>query len=172
MNENAARGRPGRLLSPRPRWVGLAVFAAFVAIALARAHANLPLALGAAGAALGAGAALVAQPDRWLLVYAAAATAGIAVLGNGMSSNVGWFAVDLLGGWCVLMGGRRDGVVYWSGALVLFASQWLWASRDPGWGAWMVGTTLTLLSCLLIRHEIDLVSKLRAAQAGVAGRAS
>ncbi|MGI8751610.1 MAG: hypothetical protein ACR2MN_04750 [Acidimicrobiales bacterium] len=41
-----------------------------------------------------------------LLVFAAVAVGGIAVLGNGMASNVGWFAVALLGGWCMLIGGR------------------------------------------------------------------
>jgi signal transduction histidine kinase len=61
--------------------------------------------------------------------------------------------------------------MYWAGAMGLFAVEWLWVEPDPGWGAWMAGTTLTLLASLLIRHEIDLVSRLRAAQAGLAERA-
>ncbi|MGI8751611.1 MAG: histidine kinase [Acidimicrobiales bacterium] len=35
----------------------------------------------------------------------------------------------------------------------------------------MVGTALTVLASMLLRHELDLVSQLRAAQAGLAGRA-
>src|SRR4029077_12178919 len=53
----------------------------------------------------------------------------------------------------------------------LFAGEWLWVTSDPGWGAWMAGTTLTVLAGLLIRHEIDLVFQLREAQAGLAERA-
>jgi signal transduction histidine kinase len=104
-------------------------------------------------------------------VYAAVATGGIAVLGHGLPSNVGWFAVCLLGAWCVLAGSRRDGLVYWAAAMALFAAEWLWVKPDPGWGAWMAGTTLSVLAGLLVRHEIDLVSQLRAAQAGLAERA-
>ena len=76
-------------------------------------------------------------------MYAAVATGGIAVLGHGMPSNVGWFAVCLLGAWCGLIGSRRDGLVYWAAALALFAAEWLWVKPDPGWGAWMAGVTLS-----------------------------
>ena len=99
------------------------------------------------------------------------ATGGIAILGHGLSSNVGWFAVCLLATWCVLTGSRRDGLAYWAGVMALFAAEWLWVKPDPGWGAWMAGTTLSVLAGLLVRHEIDLVSQLRAAQAGLAERA-
>lgn len=145
------------------------MFAVFVGIGLGRLNPSPPVAAGAAILAVGAAALLVWR--RPLLVYAAVATAGIAVLGHGMSSNIGWFAVCLLGAWCVLIGGRRDGLVYGAGALALFAVEWLWVKPDPGWGAWMAGVTLTVLAGLLIRHEIDLVAQLRAAQAGLAERA-
>ena len=127
-------------------------------------------AVAAAVVAVGAGRCSSCSGARCCCI-AAVATAGVAVLGHGMSSNVGWFAVCLLAAWCVLIGGRRDGLVYLAGALALFAVEWLWVEPDPGWGAWMAGTTLTVLAGLLIRHEIDLVSQLRAAQAGLAERA-
>ena len=66
----------------------------------------------AAVVAVGTGVLL----GRWwqpLLAYAALATAGIAVDGDGRSSNdIGWFAVCLLAGWTALVGGRRDGLIY------------------------------------------------------------
>jgi len=99
------------------------------------------------------------------------ATGGVAVLGHGQPSNVGWFAVCLLAAWCVLAGSRRDGLVYWAAVIALFTAEWLWVEPDPGWGAWMAGTTLSVLSGLLVRHEVDLVSQLRAAQAGLTERA-
>jgi signal transduction histidine kinase len=164
--------RTAELLPHRARWLPPAVFAVFVAAGFARANPGSPGAAVAAVVAVVAGVLLV-RPSRLplLLVYAAVATGGIAVLGNGMSSNVGWFAVCLLGGWCAVVGGRRAGLAYWSGALALFGAEWLWVERDPGWGAWMAGTTLSVLAGLFIRHEIDLVTRLRAAQAGLADRA-
>ena len=60
---------------------------------------------------------------------------------------------------------------YWAGAIALFGIEALWIDTDPGWIAWMAGTTFTVLGCLLIRHELDLVARLRAAQAGLADRA-
>ncbi len=166
--DHAAR-RPAELLPRRGRWVVLAVFAVFVAIGSVRLNPNPPLAVAAAVVAICAGVLLVVA-RRPLLGYAAVATAGIAVLGHGLSSNVGWFAVCLLAGWCVLIGGRRDGLVFWVAALLLFGGEWLWVQRDPGWGAWIAGTTLATLGGLLIRHEIDLVAQLRAAQAGLTER--
>jgi signal transduction histidine kinase len=146
------------------------VFTVFVAIGLARMNPDPPVAVAAALVAAGAGL-LLAQQRRPLLVYAALATGGIAVLGHGLPSNVGWFAVCLLGAWCALTGSRRDGLAYWAAVMALFAAEWLWVKPDPGWGAWMAGTTVSVLAGLLIRHEIDLVVQLRAAQAGLAERA-
>src|SRR5262249_35062833 len=81
-------------------------------------------------------------------------------------SNIGWFTVCLLAGWCVLAGTRREGLAYWAGAMLLFASEWLWGQPDPGWGAWLAGTTLTVAFSLLIRHDRDLLRRLRLAPEG------
>jgi len=170
MSGDHTAGRPAELLPRRGRWVRLAVFAVFVAIGLVRLNPNPPLAVAAAVVAIGAGVLLVDPRRPLLLGYAAVATAGIAVLGHGLASNVGWFAVCLLAGWCVLIGGRRDGLVFWVGTLLLFGGEWLWVQRDPGWGAWIAGTTLATLGGLFIRHEIDLVAQLRAAQADLTER--
>ena len=77
----------------------------------------------------------------------------------------------LLGRWCVLIGGRRDGLVYWAGTVILFAVEWLWVEPDPGWGAWIAGSTFAVSAACSIRHERDLVAQLSAAQAGLAERA-
>ena len=170
MNGDAGPARPAEFPPEWARWAGLAVFIALVAIGLARMNPSPAIAVAAAIVAAAAGLAL-AQQRRPLLAYAAVATGGVAVLGHGLSSNVGWFAVCLLGTWCVLTGSRRDGLVYWAAVMALFAAEWLWVEPDPGWGAWMAGVSLSLLAGLLVRHELDLVSQLRAAQAGLAERA-
>ena len=56
-------------------------------------------------------------------------------------------------------GTRREGLAYWAGAMLLFASEWLWGQPDPGWGAWLAGTTLTVAFSLLIRHDRDLLRR-------------
>jgi signal transduction histidine kinase len=170
MNGDAGLACPAQFPPEWARWTGLAVFTVFVAIGLARMNPSPAVAAAAAIVAASAGV-LLAQQRRPLLAYAAVATGGIAILGHGLPSNVGWFAVCLLGAWCVLTGTRRDGLVYWAAAVALFAAEWLWVEPDPGWGAWIAGTTLSVLAALLIRHEIDLVSQLRAAQARLSERA-
>ena len=157
-------------LTGRAKWVALAAFAAITAAGALRVLPSAPVAAVAALVAVGAAVLLVL---RWrpLLLYAAIATAGIAVLADGRSSNVGWMAVCLLGAWCVLAGRRLEGLAYWVGAMILFAVEWLWVQPDPGWGAWLAGITLTVAFSLMIRHERDLLRQLRQAQAGLAEQA-
>src|ERR1700722_17939799 len=169
MSGGTGDGRPV-VFPGAARWLALGVFTVFVAIGLVPLNPDPVAAAAAAVVAIGA-AVLVVLNRRPLLGYAAAATGGIAVLGHGLSSNVGWFAVCLLGSWCVLTGGRRAGAAYWALAMTLFAVEWIWIEPDPGWGAWMAGTTLSVLAALLIRHEIDLVVQWRTAQEGLAERA-
>ena len=165
---------PAGLLTGRATWAAAAAFAVVVVVgfALGRTYPDRNSVVEAAiAAAVAAGAGvLLARSWQPLLVYAAVATAGIAVVGDGRSYNVGWFAVCLLAGWCALVGGRRDGLVALAGVLALFTAEWLWIRPDPGWAAWMSGSTLTVLAGLLIRHQIDLVAQLREAQAGLAAK--
>jgi signal transduction histidine kinase len=165
---------PAGLLTGRATWAAAAAFAVVVVVgfALGRTYPDRNSVVEAAiAAAVAAGAGvLLARSWQPLLVYAAVATAGIAVVGDGRSYNVGWFAVCLLAGWCALVGGRRDGLVALAGVLALFTAEWLWIRPDPGWAAWMSGSTLTVLAGLLIRHQIDLVAQLREAQAGLASK--
>jgi signal transduction histidine kinase len=102
--------------------------------------------------------------------YAAVATAGIAVLADGQSSNIAWFAVCLLAGACVLAS-RREGLAFWAGTMILFTAEWLWGRPDPGWGAWLAGVTLTVGFSLLVTHDRHLLVQLRQAQAGLAEQA-
>jgi len=165
----AGTSRPVELSPGWKRWAALAAFTALVVIGLLRMHPSAPAAAAAAVVAVGAGAMLV-QQRRPLLLFAAVATAGVAVLGYNMANNDGWFAVCLVGVWCALVGTRRDTATFLAGVLSLFIVQWVWFDHDPGWGAWIGGTTLAVLTGLLIRQQADLVSQLREAQAGLAER--
>ena len=154
----------------RITWIALAVFAAITAIGVVPLTPSAPAAAVAAGVAVGA-AALLFRRRRPQLLYAAVATAGLVVLADGRSTNVGLFAVYLIEAWCVLTGRRWEGLVYWAAATILFASEWLWGRPDPGWGAWLSGVTLTAAFCLLVRHERNLLVQLRRAQADLAEQA-
>src|SRR6185312_8945244 len=133
--EPAGPGESAVYLTGRARWAAIVVFAAVTAAGAVRLNPSAAAAAAGAVVAVGA-AALLLLGWRPVLLYAALATAGIAVLGNGTSSNIGWFAVCLLAGWCVL-----------------------------------AGTTLTVAFSLLIRHDRDLLRRLRLAQAGLAEQA-
>ena len=157
-------------LTARTKWIAVAAFAAVTAVGAAPLKPSAPAAAAAAVVAVSAAALLV---RRWRppLLYAAIVTAGIAVLADGRSNNIGWIAVCLVVGWCVLTGSRREGLVYWGATMVLFTVEWLWVRPDPGWGAWLAGVTLTMAFSLLIRHDRDLLRQLRQAQAGLAEQA-
>jgi len=160
----------GDLVPGRLRWMALAVVAAVVAVGALRQNPNTALA--AAGAVFAVlGSAFLVYDRRPQLLFAAVATAGIAVEGNGLSNDLGWFAVCVIAGWCVVVVSRRDGLIYWAAVMLLFAAEWLWVRPDPGWAAWLAGSTLIILCGLLIGHEISLVAQLRAAQAGLAEQA-
>jgi signal transduction histidine kinase len=157
-------------LAGRARWAAIVVFAAVTAAGAIWLNPTAPVAVAGAIVAVGAAIPLVLG-WRPVLIYVTAATAGIAMLGHGMSSNIGWFGVCLLTGWCVLAGSRREALAYWAGTMLLFAAEWLWVQSDPGWGAWLAGVTLTAAFSVLIRRDRDLLRQLRQAQAGLAERA-
>src|SRR5689334_13694157 len=104
------------------------------------APADPPLpAAGAAVVALAAAALLV--HGRAVLPLALAAGAGLVVLCTGQPSNVGWFGVCLLAGWCALVAPRVQAVLFWALALVVFGVEQLVAVGDAGWASWSIGTT-------------------------------
>jgi signal transduction histidine kinase len=170
-------GRAGALSRAEPwnrraGWTAYGAFAAFVLVGAAiRLPGHAPLALAAAAGALAAGAAVFAPRPAPVLAWGVVAAGAVAVLGHGRSSNVGWFAVTVVGFWCALAATRRDAVVFWAGSLLLFGAEWIWVQPDAGWAAWMAGATMALVGGLLIRQQFRLVEELRAAQAGLAERA-
>jgi signal transduction histidine kinase len=163
-------GGAADLVPRRIKPIAVAGFAVIVAGGALPGYPGVPAVAVAAVVAVAAAAALVYAP-RLALLAAAVATAGIAVEADGFSSNIGWLAACLLAGWCVIVVSQRVGLIYWAAIVILFAVEWLWVRPDPGWAAWLAGSTLTVLGAAAIRHQIDLNAQLRAAQAGLAARA-
>ena len=173
----AVAGRPESSALPeswshRAARPAFAAFAAFVLVGLViRLPEYLPVASVAAVVALAAGAALF-TPDRGhLLAWAVLAGGGVVLLGSGRSSNVGWFALTVVGFWCALSGTRREALSFWAGSVLVFGVQWIWVQPDAGWAAWMAGASMALVGGLLIRHQVTLLAELHAAQAELADRA-
>jgi signal transduction histidine kinase len=164
------RARPAGFPAGRARWVALAAFAALVGVAVTPLHPSPAVAWVAAAGAVAA-AAVLAWGRGPLLLFAGLAAAGVAVLGYDRASEVGWFAVCLVAVWCGVAGRRRDAALFLAGALALFAVEWAWLDPDPGWGAWIGGTILSVACGLLVREQAELVTQLREAQAGLAERA-
>ena len=127
-------------------------------------------------ATVGAAVAVVSGVELFLwkklipAVSAAAASAGILLVGNGKPSDLAWFAVCVIGGWCALRSGPAVGVAALVTAGALFGAEWAVAVHDPGWAAWMAGTIVTVAAALLVRHQILLVEQMRALQADLAQR--
>ena len=158
-----------------PAWAGRAACAAIAAFVLAGLGMRLPDYPVAASlvtmATLAVTALLLRVGPALVGPVVAASGAGVALLGTGEPSNVGWFAGCLLGGWCALAGARRAALLYFAGLVVVLAAQQLWVTSDPGWLAWGVGTACMVAAGLLVRHQLVLVAELRIAQAGLAERA-
>jgi signal transduction histidine kinase len=160
-------------IARRSRWVGLVVFAVFVAIGLAsRAGSDLAGALGGAALALAGAIPLFLVRSRLALAAAAVAAAGVVLAGNADSRALVWFALLVVVGWVILAGGIRPGLVCWMAGVAIFGAEWLWAVRDPGWAPWTAGLTATALALALVRHQLVLVEALQTAQAGLAERSA
>ncbi len=152
-------------------WAGFAGFTAFLLVGVVESRQD-GLALPAVGAAVGltAAAAFFVTRLRFPLVYAGAATVGVAFIGNGYSSDVVWFCTVLLGAWCVLVVGTRAGVLYGAASVLLFVGEFLFTTQDQGWVPWTAAMVLIVSVAVLVRHQLVLVEKLRAAQADLAER--
>jgi signal transduction histidine kinase len=156
-------------------WIAVAVFAGIVAVGAWLGQADSsgpPVAVVVLAAAVAVAACVqLLRRQRPLLLYAAIASAGIAVIAANKSSNPIWFATCLIAWWCALTSSRRVAVTYSVGAIAFFTAEWVWIAPDHGWGAWIGGITFTTLAGVLIGHQFELVAQLRAAQAGLAARA-
>lgn len=157
------------LLNRATRWALPAAIAAFVLIGLLWAGGG-PFQVVAAAVAVGAALPL-RDGSRWLVPNVALVGAAVAVVCSGSASNVGWFGLVVLVGWTAAVAGPRVWPGFWVAAVVLFVVEWAVSDPDPGWAAWMAGTSFAAVGSWLSRRQYELAAELRAAQAGLAERA-
>ena len=151
------------------RSAALAALALFVVVGAVSSSRNEFVVVVSAVVAIGAGV-LIRSTGWRVLAMAALAGAAVTVLCSGSSSNVGWFAVCVLSGWCVLQAGTLPGAGFAACAVVVFVTEWVGVQGDPGWAAWIAGTVFTVALCVMGRRQLELVDELRLAQAGLADR--
>ena len=134
-----------------------------------------PPAVALAGALLALGVAVVLAARAttgWPLAAGTlVAAAGVTAVCHTQPSNLGWFALCVLAGWCALAAPTVAGLVVGCLLSAGFVVQWLLLSDEPGWGAWIAGVLFTALSCSFARQQRILLDQLREAQAGLADRA-
>ncbi|HEY3981410.1 MAG TPA: histidine kinase [Streptosporangiaceae bacterium] len=154
------------------RWAVPGLIAALALLGVLQQHRSLAVAVPALAAAAAAAALLVmpARPAAFTAGVALAAGA-LAVLGNGSASDLGWFGVCVLAGWCAYVGSARVTIALWAAAVLTFSLEWTLTTDDRGWASWIAGTTFATFGLLLTRRERDLAEQLRIAQAGLADRA-
>ncbi len=164
-----------RTPEPLPRsagWAVLGVLAVFVGVGIGERAGAAPVTAGLAGAAtLLLSAATFFGPVRLLPVFAVLAATATAVLAHADPSNISWFTVALLAGWCALSAAPVVMLGYLFGALVLFLVEAVAGRPDPGWAAWVGGTIFSVVGFTFGRRQRDLNAALREAQAGLAQRA-
>jgi signal transduction histidine kinase len=147
-----------------------AVLTLFVVIGTLFSSQPTAVVIGAVAVAVAVGLLMGSADQLPLLALALIAGAAVAVICSGSTSNLGWFALCFLTGWCVLKGGTTIGVTFAVLAIGLLGVEWAIAT-DPGWAPWIVGTLSTAVVCVMARRQHELLGQLRQAQAGLADRA-
>ena len=153
----------------------LAPAAVFLFVAVGLVLTPQPLELAVPAGIVSVATAIVLGAGRatgWVLLAGlAVVAAGVVVIGNNEAANLGWFALCIVMGWCVLRAGTAQVAVLGLGLLLVYLAQVLQDPGDAGWGAWVAGTLFTAVVCGLGRRQRELVDQLREAQAGLTDRA-
>ena len=78
----------------------------------------------------------------WPLVAALAVpAAGLVGLCHGNPSSLGWFGMCVIAGWAAFGAAVVPGLVAGAALVAGFVVEWLALGDEPGWGAWIAGTT-------------------------------
>lgn len=144
----------------------------FLVLGVAMTRRPLEVALPVAALA-GAAAVLVAWfrlQDWRLLVGLAVPVGAAAVLGHDQSANLVWMASCVLAAWTALLGAPRLAAAAWVGMVAVLVTQLALDRGEPGWFAWIVGTTFTSVACSFARSLRETNERLQAAQAQLAER--
>jgi len=147
-----------------------AALALFVVAGAVLGRQPVPVAVGAGVVAVITAVVLAARETtgRALLAGLAVTATAATVVSWGVASNLGWFGLFILVGWCAIGAGTAETVLLTASVVATVVVQWFLYPADQGWGAWIAGAIFTAVVCVLGRRQADLVEQLRTAQAGLA----
>ena len=154
------------------RWTALLALILFAGLGAVRTVPEHPgLGSIALGIVLAGGAAAVLAPAGLAVGAGVAAGAAVVALGDGKSSNLAFFGLVVLVAWWSVSEPAWVTAALWLVITAVYATEWAVAGADPGWGAWVGGTTFAAIACVMGRRQRDLLVQLRAAQRGLEHRA-
>jgi len=154
------------------RWAAPAGLSVFLLLGLAMTRRPVEVALPAVLLAAAAAVVLAwTHAQGWrLLAGLAVPLAAATVLGHDQSANLVWMTSCVLAAWTALVTGPRLAATAWLGLVAVLLTQLALDRGEPGWFAWIVGTTFTSVACSFAGRLRETNERLEAAQAQLAER--
>ena len=153
------------------RWPAVGVLAAFlVAGALMRVPREPGLSVVGGVVAIAAASMLCVRGARMAVALAVVAGAGVALVAGGHDESLAWFGLCVLAFWVVIVAGPKLGSLFLLAAEALLVAHLLTSHSSVGWAPWIAGVAVSAGAAALIARQQQLVTQLRAAQAGLAER--
>jgi signal transduction histidine kinase len=160
-----------RPLTREIRWPAVGLLAAFlVAGAFTRDPRELGLSVTGCVVAIAAASTLPAGSARTAVALAALAGAGVALDAGGHGQCLAWFGLCVLAFWVMIVAGPKLGTLFLLAAEAPLVAHLLSPHVDLGWAPWIAGVAVSAGGAALIARQQQLVTQLRAAQAGLAER--
>jgi signal transduction histidine kinase len=160
-----------RPLAREIRWPAVGLLAAFlVAGAFTREPRELGLSAVGCVVAIVAASMLSARGARTAVALAALAGVGVALDAGGHGQCLAWFGLCVLAFWVMIVAGPKLGTLFLLAALAPLVAHLLTPHIDLGWTPWVAGVAVSAGGAALIARQQQLVTQLRAAQAGLAER--
>jgi signal transduction histidine kinase len=153
------------------RWAVPGVISVFAVLGVLESQRDLALAVPALVVVVGAAFGMTPARPAVMTSCVVAAFGAMTVLGTGSASDLGWFGLCVMVGWCAYTGSVPVTLALWAAAVLTFCLEWILTTDDKGWASWIAGVTFATFGLLLTRRERDLAQQLRLAQAGLADRA-
>lgn len=160
-----------RPLAREIRWPAVGLLAAFlVAGAFTRDPPSLALSITGSAVAIVAASMLSVRHPRVAVVLAVLAGVGVALDAGGHGRCLAWFGLCVLAFWVMVIAGPKLGALFLLAAEAPLVSHLLTPRVDLGWTPWIAGVAVSAGGAALIARQQQLVTQLRAAQAGLAER--
>ena len=160
-----------RPLGRELRWPAVGLLAAFlIAGVFTREPRALGLSVTGGVLAIAAASMIPARGARTAVALATLAGVGVALVAGGHGQCLAWFGLCVLAFWVMVIAGPKLGTLFLLAAEAPLIVHLLSPRVDLGWTPWIAGVAVSAGAAALIARQQQLVTQLRAAQAGLAER--